>query len=253
MIRRVLAAIAALSLLVPMAACGGNDAKAKTTLTVLAAASLTDAFGDVRTAYKEQHPDVTLRFSFAGSQELAAQVRQGVPADVLATADEKTMNSLQKYVAKPHAFATNRLAIVVEKGNPKKIAKLSDLARDDVRVILAGPTVPAGRYARKVLDRAHVTVHPKSEPTDVRQVLTPVRLGEADAGIVYLTDITDAGGKEVQAVQIPTAQNIVATYPVSTIEDNKHAKAATDFASWLRSDAATKILTNHGFGAPATS
>lgn len=253
MIRRLLAVVAASSLLVPVAACGGSDDDAKTTLTVLAAASLTDAFGDIRTAYKEEQPDVTLRFSFAGSQELAAQVRQGAPADVLATADEKTMKSLDPYVTKPHAFATNRLAIVVGKGNPKKIETLADLARDDVKVVLAGPTAPAGRYARQALDRAHVTVHPKSEPTDVRQVLTPVRLGEADAGIVYLTDITDAGGKEVQAVSIPTAQNIVATYPVATVEDSKHAQQATAFADWLRSKTARKILDEHGFGDPTES
>lgn len=252
MARRLVAALAALCLLAPVAACGGAD-EAETTLTVLAAASLTDAFGDIRTAYKEQQPDVTLRFSFAGSQELAAQVRQGVPADVLATADEKTMKSLDRYVTKPHAFATNRLAIVVRKGNPKRIKALGDLARDDVSVVLAGPTVPAGRYARQALERAHVTVHPKSEPTDVRQVLTPVRLGEADAGIVYLTDVTDAGGEEVQAVPIPTAQNVVATYPVATLEDGGHTREATAFSDWLRSADARRILGEHGFGDPAES
>lgn len=247
MTRRLAAALAALALLVPLAACGG--AKGETTLTVLAAASLTDAFGDIRTAYAREHPDVTLRFSFAGSQQVAAQVRQGAPADVVATADEKTMADLDRYVTKAHTFATNRLGIVVQKGNPKHIRGLADLARDDVDVVLAGPSVPAGRYARKILDRAGVTVQPRSEPTDVRQVLTPVRLGEADAGIVYLTDIADAG-EAVQAVPIPTAQNVVATYPVAAVEEGPHRTAATGFCDWLRSRTAQRVLHEHGFGKP---
>ncbi|HEX6445101.1 MAG TPA: molybdate ABC transporter substrate-binding protein [Streptosporangiales bacterium] len=250
---RALALVVALAaLLAPVAACGksGGSGQAKTTLTVLAAASLTNAFGEMKAAYAKDHPDVTLRFSFAGSQELAAQVRSGAPADVIATADEKTMTALSKYVVDPEPFVTNRLAIVVGKGNPKHITTLRDLARSDLKVVLAGPTVPAGRYARQILARAQVTVRPKSEPTDVRQVLTPVRLGEADAGIVYVTDIKDAGGSQVQAVSIPAKQNLIATYPVAAIKDSRHAAAAKAFAAWLRTEPATAILTEHGFGRP---
>lgn len=247
---RLAALVALLALLVPVAACGKSKAEPTTTLTVLAAASLTDAFGEVQAAYAKDHPGVRLRFSFAGSQELAAQVRSGAPADVIATADEKTMAGLAKYVVSPKPFVTNRLAIVVGKGNPKHVTKLADLARKDVQVVLAGPTVPAGRYARQILARAKVTVHPVSEPTDVRQVLTPVRLGEADAGIVYVTDIRDAGGPDVQAVSIPAKQNLVATYPVAALKDSTHMSAAKAFAAWLRTKPATDILAKHGFGPP---
>lgn len=254
---RLAAVLALLALLVPVAACGktsgATGGKQTTTLTVLAAASLTNAFSDLQTAYAKDHPGVRLRFSFAGSQELAAQVRSGAPADVVATADQTTMSGLTRYVVDAKPFATNRLAIVVGKGNPKHIRKLADLARKDLTVVLAGPTVPAGRYARQILARAKVTVHPKSEPTDVRQVLTPVRLGEADAGIVYVTDIKDAGGTEVQEVPIPTRQNLVATYPVAAIKDSTHETAAKTFAAWLRTKPAREILTEHGFGTPRRS
>lgn len=251
---RLVALAALLALLVPVSACGKSGGATgngrTTTLTVLAAASLTNAFGEMKAAYANDHPGVTLRFSFAGSQELAAQVRSGAPADVIATADEKTMDGLAEYVVNPKPFATNRLAIVVGKGNPKHVETLSDLSRPDLKVVLAGPTVPAGRYARQILGSAKVTVHPKSEPTDVRQVLTPVRLGEADAGIVYVTDIKDAGGPDVQAVPIPTKQNLVATYPVAAIKDSEHTDAAKAFAAWLRTKPATAVLTKHGFGTP---
>lgn len=254
--RMVGAVLALLVLLVPLTACGGdgagNDGGEKTTVTVLAAASLTDAFGDVRTAYAAEASDVILKFSFAGSQELAAQVRAGSPADVIATADEKTMNGIADYVSGPEPFVTNRLAIVVGKGNPKKITGLADLAKPELKVVLAGPTVPAGRYARQILKKADVTVKPKSEATDVRQVITPVRLGEADAGIVYATDIT-AAGAEVEAVAIPTEQNLVATYPVATIKDSENADAASAFTSWLRGDDTKKIFEKNGFGDPAES
>lgn len=248
------AVLALLALLVPLTACGGDDPSTgeKTTVTVLAAASLTDAFGDVRTAYAGEAPDVTLRFSFAGSQELAAQVRAGSPADVIATADEKTMNGLADQVGDPQPFVTNRLAIVVGKGNPKKITGLADLADPKLKVVLAGPTVPAGRYARQILKKADVEVLPKSEATDVRQVVTPVRLGEADAGIVYATDIT-AAGDEVQAVAIPTEQNLVATYPIATIKGSKNADAANAFTTWMQTDDARDIFEKNGFGDPAES
>lgn len=248
--RRLTAVLLVTGLAGTLLGCGAGAQRDQTTLTVLAAASLTGAFGDLRGAYQRRHPDTALRFSFAGSQELAAQVRQGAPADVLATADEPTMDRLSRYVRDPHPFATNRLAIAVQDGNPKRIARLADLSGGDVRVVLAGETVPAGRYARKALVRADVSVRPRSEPTDVRQVLTSVRLGEADAGIVYATDIADAGSGEVDAVPIPDGQNVAATYPVAALDDSEHAAQASRFATWLRSAAARKTLDEHGFGSP---
>lgn len=253
-LRTLTATAVATALVLALGGCGRSDEAAATTrLTVLAAASLTDAFGELRTEYQRQHPDVTLRFSFGGSQQLAAQVREGSPADVIATADEPTMTGIREYVGARKPFATNRLAIVVPKGNPKDVTELADLARPDVRVVLAGPTVPAGRYARQILDRADVTVRPKSEPTDVRQVLTPLRLGEADAGIVYVTDVTEAGGSELTSVSIPAKQNLVATYPVATVDDAAHPAEAKRFARWLRSEQANEVLAEHGFGEPGAA
>lgn len=253
-VRRLATALIALVATFALAACGsgsggsGSDGGDRTTLTVLAAASLTDAFGDVRKAYEQNHPDIAVRFSFEGSQQIAAQVRQGAPADVVAMANQQTMDSITRYVDDPQTFATNRLAIVVGKGNPKHISGLADLARPDLTLILAAPSVPAGNYARQVLARAHVRVHPKSEATDVRAVLTPVRLGEADAGIVYATDIADAGGPQVQAVAIPRKQNVIATYPVAAVKDSAHPAQATAFAAWLQGTDARGILRDHGFG-----
>lgn len=248
---RLAALVATTGLLAALASCGQNTAE--TELTVLAAASLTNAFGELRADYQRRHPDVTLRFSFAGSQQLAAQVREGSPADVIATADEPTMAGIDDYVGEPAAFASNRLTIAVPKGNPKNVRELADLADPDVRVVLAGPTVPVGRYARQILNRADVTVRPKSEPTDVRQVLTPLRLGEADAGIVYVTDVVEIGGKKLTAVPIPARQNTIATYPVATVADAAHPAAAKSLARWLRSERATDVLTEHGFGKPETT
>ncbi|MQA02324.1 MAG: molybdate ABC transporter substrate-binding protein [Streptosporangiales bacterium] len=248
------AAATTLALALALGGCGGSDeAAAKTKLTVLAAASLTNAFGELRTAYQREHPDVAVQFSFGGSQQLAAQVREGSPVDVIATADEPTMTGIKEYVGSRKPFATNRLAIVVPEDNPKQVRTLADLGRSDVRVVLAGPTVPAGRYARQILDQADVTVRPKSEPADVRQVLTPLRLGEADAGVVYATNVTGAGGSKLTAVSIPAKQNLIATYPVATVDDSAHPREAKRFARWLRSEQATKVLTEHGFGEPGTT
>ncbi|MDI2128877.1 molybdate ABC transporter substrate-binding protein [Yinghuangia seranimata] len=220
--------------------------KPASTITVLAAASLTAAFNDAGAAYTKNHKDQNVKFSFAGSQELAAQVKQGAPADLIATADTKTMDGLAAQVVNPQVFAKNRLAIVVAPGNPKKINGLADLAKSDVTTVLAGPTVPVGRYARDALTKAGVEVKPKSEETDVKAVLTRVRMGEADAGIVYTTDIKSAGDA-VASVDIPDNVNVVATYPVAVIKDSKQTDAANAFAAWLLTPEAQDILKKYGF------
>lgn len=228
---------------------GPAAAAAPSTVTVLAAASLTGAFNEMSTVYTKGHKGQTVKFSFAGSQELAAQVKQGAPADVIATADTRTMDGLSGQVNQPQVFAKNKLAIVVPPGNPKNIAALADLAENDLTVVLAGPTVPVGRYARDALAKAGVTVKPKSEEADVKAVVTRVRMGEADAGIVYTTDIA-AAGNGVAAVDIPDAANIVASYPVAVIKDSKKQDAANAFAQWLLTPEAREVLTKYGFAAP---
>ncbi|MGK5548811.1 molybdate ABC transporter substrate-binding protein [Streptomyces sp. URMC 127] len=248
--RRTLLAAA---LLVPLlAACGGEDktdAKQPTTLTVLAAASLTDVFKQAGAAYEKEHPGTKVTFSFAGSQELAAQVRQGAPADALVTADTKTMNDLGKETNAPTVIAKNRLTIATAKDNPKHITSLKDLSRDDLKVVLAAPEVPVGRYSRKVLDQQQLTVKPVSQEPSVRAVLSKVSLGEADAGIVYATDATTAKGK-ISTTAIPDAQNAVASYPAATLKTSQHAAQATDFVKWLSSTEAQKLLREAGFQQP---
>ncbi|WP_424890036.1 molybdate ABC transporter substrate-binding protein [Streptomyces sp. XH2] len=251
-IRRSLPFLAG-ALLVPLlAACGGegkSDAKEPTNLTVLAAASLTDVFKQAGAAYEKEHPGTKVTFSFAGSQELAAQVRQGAPADALVTADTKTMQDLEKDTGSPTVIAKNRLTIATAKDNPKSVKSLSDLSRDDLKVVLAAPEVPVGRYSKKVLDQQHVTVKPVSQEPNVRAVLSKVSMGEADAGIVYVTDATTAKGK-VATTAIPDDQNAVASYPAATLKSSKHTTEAADFVKWLSTDEAQKLLRTAGFQQP---
>jgi molybdate transport system substrate-binding protein len=263
--RHALAATAAVALLLPLAACGGSgggggkknsgssaattDKGQKITLTVLAASSLTDVFATEGAAYHKAHPNVTLRFSYAGSQDLAAQVQQGAPADVLVTADTDTMGSVKADVGPSTVIAKNRLVIATAPGDPKKIEKLSDLAKKSLKVVLAAPAVPVGKYSRQVLDAQHVKVKPVSEEANVRDVLGKVELGSADAGIVYVTDAASAGNK-VTTVTIPDAQNAVASYPAAAIKDSKHEAAAQAFVTWLSSAAGQKILQAAGFQQP---
>ncbi|MFH9224291.1 molybdate ABC transporter substrate-binding protein [Streptomyces lydicus] len=258
--RRAAAALVTAALLVPLAACGNGDSKkdegagksagsATTELTVLAASSLTDVFKKAGAVYEKEHQGTKVKFSFAGSQELAAQVKQGAPADALVTADTKTMDGLKADAGTPTVIARNRLVIATGEGNPKKISGLKDLADSKLKVVLAASEVPVGRYGKQVLDAQKIKVKPVSQEPNVRAVLSKVELGEADAGLVYRTDAATAP-KKVDAVDIPDAQNAVASYPAATLKTSKNAAAAAAFVKWLSTPEAQKILQGAGFQKP---
>ena len=249
--RRPLAAVVALlaALALAVSACGATaDAGGGRSreLSVFAAASLSDAFTQLGGAFTAAHPGVKLTFNFAGSNDLVTQLRQGAPADVLATADTTSMDAAGDQVGAPHAFAGNKLIIAVAPGNPERITGLADLGRTDLKVVLAAPEVPAGRYAEEALAKAGVTVEPVSLEVSVKGVVTKVSLGEADAGLVYVTDVA-AAGEKLDGIAIPHGQNVLATYPIATLVASAHLDDAGAFIDFVLSPEGQQVLTDHGF------
>jgi molybdate transport system substrate-binding protein len=256
--RLTVGAAAALTLLLaaPVSAgCGSSgassNASSKTTITVFAAASLTEAFTKVGADFTAAHPGVKVVFNFAGSQVLATQIGQGAPADVFASAAKKNMDAVASLVGTPATFADNILEIVVAKGDPLGIHSLADLSKASLKVVLEAPSVPAGKYARQALDALHITVKPVSLEDNVKAVVSKVSMGEADAGIVYVTDV-QAAGSTVAGVQIPAAQNVVAHYPIAVVKASKHAGDAQAFVDYVLSAAGQQTLRGFGFLAPTT-
>ena len=219
------------------------------TINVFAAASLTAAFKDEGTAFSAKHAKATVTFNFAGSASLVTSINNGAPADVFASADQPNMDKVVKagnVTGQAANFATNKLQIVVGAGNPKGIKGLSDLANPGTVVILCAPQVPCGNYANQALTKAGVKVTPKSQEQDVNAVVSKVTLGEADAGIVYVTDVKAAGTK-VQGVDIAADQNVVATYPIATVKGGSNPTGGYAFIDFLLSSAGQAILANYGF------
>jgi molybdate transport system substrate-binding protein len=254
-IRLAVLAVAALLL----AACGGgNDSGGSSgsgsanEIKVFAAASLTAAFTELGQQYTSANGGTKVTFNFAGSQALATQIQQAAPADVFASADVPNMDKVKDLVGTPQNFASNLLQIVVEKGNPKGVKGLDDLADPDLKVVLAAPDVPAGKYAAEALNKAKVTVKPVSQEDNVKAVVTKVSLGEADAGIVYVTDVT-AGGDKVEGVDIPEEQNVVATYPIATVKASKAQDKGQAFMNLVLSDQGQQALKQYGFLPPPTT
>lgn len=240
MLLRPLLAGATLALLMSCSIAGGNT-DGRRDLTVFAASSLTMAFTAEGKAFETAHPDVHVTFSFAGSQSLVAQLKQGAPADILATADAASMTAAG--LPEAHVFARNRLALITRPGNPQALRTLSDLARPGVRVVLAGPTVPVGKAAAAALRKSAVDVHPVSLEQDVKGVVTKVRLGEADAGIAYVTDVRAAGG----AVAGTELAGISNSYPVAVVRYSSDAQA---FVNFLLTPQGQAVLGSLGFLPP---
>ena len=246
--RPLAAILAAFALATPARA----DASAARPLLIFAASSLAEAFTALAAAFAHSHPAATLEQSFAGSPALVSQVESGAPADVIATADPTSLQRLERaglLADAPTVFARNRLEIVVERGNPKGVRGLGDLARADLVVILAGEAVPAGRYARDTLRAAGVRVEPRSLEENAKAVLNKVALGEADAGIVYATDVR-AAGERVSGVEIPAAQNAIAAYPIARLKRADELPAARAFVAFVLSGEGQAILARFGFLAP---
>jgi molybdate transport system substrate-binding protein len=220
-------------------------------LTVFAAASLTDAFTDAEAAIERAHPRLSITSNFAGSQVLVQQLTEGAPADVVATADTRSMDRLvaSRLVEPPVVLARNSLVIAVEPGNPEGVAGLGDLARPDLTVVLADPSVPVGAYAVAALARAGVTVRPRSLELDVKAALAKVAAGEADAAIVYATDVLAAKGR-TSSVTIADPENQLATYPIAVVRASAHKRAARALLTELTRGRGRVALRARGFRLP---
>lgn len=235
------------ALLAGVLALSGCTTSSGPTLTVFAAASLTGVFTTLEQRFEASHPDVDVRMHFAGSSRLAQQLAEGASADVFASADEQVMREVADaglLGAEPEPFATNTLTVAVAPGNPLGIAGLGDLARDDVTAVVCQPQVPCGSAARELLAGQDVEAHFASEEPDVKAVLAKVRAGEADAGLVY---VTDARGDAVDAVEIEGADEVVNTYPIATLADAP--AVAGEFRRFVLGEG-SGVLRAAGFGAP---
>jgi len=248
-----------------LTACGGSSDEAAVgtapgsgpaglggTVTVFAAASLTDVFTDLGAQLEAGNPDLDVQFNFAGSSALATQLTQGAPADVFASANEAQMAVVTDAGladGDPAVFAANVLQIAVPAGNPAGVTGLADLAREELTVAVCAPQVPCGAAAEDVLAAAGVTAAPDTLEEDVRAALTKVELGEVDAALVYTTDVT-AAGDAVEGLDVPEAEQAVNEYPVVTLAEAPNPEAAAAFVELVRSEEGQQSLADAGFRTP---
>ena len=251
---RPVAAVLAAGLL--LGACGSSAGaqgeQGERTLTVFAAASLRDSFTAIGERFEQAHPGVRVAFSFAGSSDLVSQVVEGAPADVLASADEGTMAQLvdaSLTAGEPVDVATNVLEIATPPGNPAGTTSFADLARPGARVVVCAPQVPCGAAARTLQERTGVELAPVSEESSVTDVLGKVTSGEADAGLVYVTDVA-AAGDAVTGVPFPESAGAVNTYPVAALREAADADLARSFVAFVAGEQGRSVLRAAGFGVP---
>jgi molybdate transport system substrate-binding protein len=228
-------------------------------LPVYAAASLTDALTEVGKAFEALHPGVTVSFNFGGSQNLRTQIEQGAPADVFASANLKEMDALVtgSFVDSnaPRIFLTNQLMVILPKNNPAEIASLRDLSKPGLKLVLAAEEVPAGRYAREVLENLNamfgadysgqVLANVVSNEDNIRQAVTKVQLGEADASIVYVSDAVAV--QELQTLAIPADRNVIAEYPIAPLAESANLALANGFIDYVLSAEGQATLETWGF------
>jgi molybdate transport system substrate-binding protein len=231
---------------------GGDDGRLTGTLTVFAAASLANVFpglGDRLTAHNQE---LEVQFNFAGSSGLAAQIVQGAPADVFASANEAQMTIVadaELQAQEAVVFTRNVLQIAVPAGNPAEVTGIEDFGREELTLAVCAPDVPCGAAADQIFAAAGVTAAPDTLEEDVRAALTKVELGEVDAALVYASDVTSAGDA-VEGIEVPEAEDAVNRYPIAVLEDAPNAAAAEAFLVLMRSDAAQQALRDAGFRAP---
>ncbi len=266
-IRRSLPGLIVLFAVMTITACGGSSSTnagsaAPVTLTVSAAASLQEAFNQIKTQFQAAHPNVTISYNFGGSQNLVQQIDQGAPVDVFASADTKTMQVAVQAgtvdAATPQNFVKNRLTIITPTGNPAGLMTPQDLAKPGIKVILAAKTVPVGNYALLFLAaaskdptygsqyQANVLQNVVSYEQDVKTVFNKISLGEADAGIVYTSDVA-AQKTAVNQIAIPDSVNQIATYPIAPIKTSTHMAVAQQFIAYVLSADGQKVLQQWGF------
>ncbi|MEU3663711.1 molybdate ABC transporter substrate-binding protein [Streptomyces sp. NPDC032940] len=230
---------------------GGAD-KVSGTVNVFAAASLTEGFTELGKEFEKRHPGTKVVFNFGGSDSLAAGITSGAPADVFASASPRTMKIVTDAgdaAGTPATFVRNRLEIATLPGNPDEIASLKDLTDSDVKVVLCDEAVPCGAAAQKALTAAGLKLTPVSYEEDVKSALNKVVLKEADAAVVYRTDVKAAGDK-VEGVEFPESAKAVNDYPITLLEDAPNAAAGRAFIELVRSAEGQRVLTGAGFTAP---
>jgi molybdate transport system substrate-binding protein len=233
-----------------------------TTLTVFAAASLTDAFSDIGKSLEHDMPGLHVRFNFAGSNTLALQIEQGAGADVFAAADDQWMGHVRArglLAGNPQTFARNVLVVIVPRTNPGRVASLRDLAKPGLKLVLAAESVPAGHYSRDVLKNLsrqpaygeefarRALSNLVSEEDNVRGVVAKVQLGEADAGLCYRSDASGAVSRYVRVHEIPDSLNVFASYPIAVLKDAEGSTPARLFVERVLSPQGQQALQRHGF------
>lgn len=244
---------------VGLVGCGSGEQSAPTqpgtiggTVTVFAAASLTETFTELGKQFEAAHPGVKVVYSFGGSSALAEQINQGAPADVFASAAPKNMRQVQdkgEVTVAPITFVRNRLEIAVPKGNPGHITGLADFGKTEPKLALCAEQVPCGAAAKTVFEAAGVAPRPDTREADVKAVLTKVKLGEVDAALVYRTDVR-AAGDQVEGIDFAESGKAINDYPVAPLAHAPNAAAAAAFVEFVRSPQARAVFTAAGFDNP---